>query len=288
MKKRAIVVYLERKKPLMLQFNSLYESLKYINCDDTDLVVFGTNEALIKVPDDCIKVECPPLSSPSDWLSYRFINSISCLVSDKSDFLEGYEYILRTDLDTFLTPAWNTFYPALYTVGRGGYVNNDEVRENIKRISEHFGLKHKGIYNIGSSHYGSAFLVREVCRLALKVANYLITVEFKNQKGAWPGWYFGVITMYSMEIAANHLVEKMIINDQLLDFGSASEDSIVNHPHIHCWHTNNVFSKFYFADGKYDSLWTGEMPSEKVKDYCLYIALKSKYNPSPSLKQIYL
>ena len=56
--RRAVVVFVEDKKHLLLQLGCLYTSLKYIQSDDTDLVVFGTKEALEKVPDDCIKIEC--------------------------------------------------------------------------------------------------------------------------------------------------------------------------------------------------------------------------------------
>ncbi|MBW9234312.1 hypothetical protein JQK62_18990, partial [Leptospira santarosai] len=60
--KRALVVYLEDKPGLMIQFGLLYTSFKYIQSKDTDLVVFGTKKALAKVPADCIKVVCRPIS----------------------------------------------------------------------------------------------------------------------------------------------------------------------------------------------------------------------------------
>jgi hypothetical protein len=274
--KRAVVVFVEDKRPLKLQFNCLYTSYKHINSEDTDLVVFGTKEALSWVPDDCIKVEYEILAEPQEFLTYRFINSISCLVGEQADFLDDYDLILRTDADTFLTPAWNSFYPTLYKTGQGGYANNEQVRENLRQLANEFGLRHQGRHNLGATHYGEAKLVREVCRLALPISEYLLTVEFEEDEGEWPGWYKGVTTMYSCEIAVNHLVDEFEIDGDKLDYGSAASDSITDHPHIHCWHTNNLFSKFEFEAGNYDGLSTENLDINKVKNYCLYIALKSK------------
>ncbi|WP_018248559.1 DUF7164 domain-containing protein [Orenia marismortui] len=274
--RRAVVVFVEDKRSLKLQFRSLYQSYKYINSKDTDLVVFATEDALRWIPQDCIKVEYDILRDPPEFLNYRFINSISCLVGEQADFLDEYDLILRTDADTFLTPAWNSFYPDLYTVGQGGYVNNDEVRENIRRVANHFELRHQGVHNLGSTHYGKAKLLREVSRLAVSIAEYLLTHDFKNSEGAWPGWYAGVTTMYSCELAVNHLVDEFKIDGRKLDYGSASDESIANHPHIHCWHTNNMFSKFQFEAGNYDDLSIENLDIDKVNNYCLYMALKSK------------
>ncbi len=274
--RRAVVVFVEENSHLLLQLGCLYTSLKYIQSNDTDLVVFGTKDAMEKVPDDCIKVECEIASNPPEFLNYRFINSISCLVGEKADFLDNYDLILRTDADTFLTPAWNSFYPALYTVGQGGYVNDNETRMNIERIASQFNLRHQGLHNLGSTHYGNARLVREVCKLSTTLTAHILTEEFKDSEGQWPGWYRGVATMYACEIAANHLVDRIIKNGNVVDHGSASSESIHDHPHIHCWHTDNMFSKFQFTAGKYDDLSTDHLDINTIRDYCLFIALKSK------------
>ena len=57
-----------------------------------------------------------------------------------------------------------------------------------------------------------------------------------------------VASMYWLWIAANHFVDQINIDTERLDYGSASSESIDNHPHIHCWHTNNMFSKFQFTE----------------------------------------
>lgn len=274
--KRAIVVYLEDKLALMKQFACLYTSIKYVGANDTDLVVFGTKEALVKVPKDCIQIWAPAISYNKVWKNYHYINSINCLIDSHANFLDKYDLILRTDADTFITPAWNNYFPNFFTVGRGRYIGSDDVRDRLMKVSHSLNLKHQGIHNIGSTHYGNASLVREVCRLSVSTAKYLLHHEFKGGEGRFPEWYMGVTSMYSSEIAVNHLVDKFIVDDEKLDYPSTSPDSVSDHPHIHCWHTNEMFSKFRFVDGAYNSLSIDCLDHTIVKDYCLYIALKAR------------
>jgi len=274
--RRGIVVYIEDKRDLLLQFGCLYTSLQYINAKNTDLIVFGTREALKKIPNDCKKYEFVPASVPPEFGKYPFINSLSCLLSNDGKVLDKYDYILRSDVDTFLTPSWNDFFPEEYTVGKGAYAFTDEVKNSILRVSNHFGLNHRGLHNLGSTHYGKPDQVREVCRLAVTIAEYLLTEEFKKTEGKWPGWYRGVTTMYSCEMALNHLIPKIRREPEKLDFESHSTSSIKGHPHIHCWHTDLLFSKFQFSKGKYDHIKKQHLNLQLVHDYCLYIALLSK------------
>ncbi|WP_064094021.1 DUF7164 domain-containing protein [Rossellomorea aquimaris] len=271
---RAVVVYLDYTRGLLQQFACLYRSYQYIGANkDTDLVVFGPKKSLELVPDDCIKIELEPLEGI--WKTYRFMNSIYCVASKEADFLTSYDYILRTDVDTFLTPSWNDYIPAYYTVGRGAYANSDLVRTNLKQISQRFNLRHQGIHNIGSTHYGNASLVREVCKLSVDIAKYLLEEEFSENEGQWPGWFRGVSSMYSTEIAVNHLVDMIDIKPEMLDYDSTSINSISLHPHIHCWHTNNLFSKFKYGDGEYDQL-QPNLASNEVRHYCLKMGLDAK------------
>lgn len=283
--KRAIVIYLEDKRNLLLQFGCLYNSFKYVvdqdriynNNNNTDIVVFGSLNTLNKIPDDCIKVKYDAISYDPEWKDYHYINSISCLVGPHADFLDKYDMILRSDVDTFVTPAWNLYYPEIYSIGKGGYVNDQKTKDNLLRIAKKLNLNHKGIHNIGSTHYGYAKLVRQVCKLALTTTSYILNNEFGNESGQWPSWYKGVGSLYGSEIAVNHLVSNVNIDGEKLDYISTSEDSINNHPHIHCWHTDDMFSKFAFELGKYDNLTTNNIDKiSKVKDYCLHMALKSK------------
>ncbi|MFC4323474.1 DUF7164 domain-containing protein [Litchfieldia salsa] len=275
--RRAVVVFIEDKPNLLLQCSCLYTSLKYIDPKDTDLVVYGTKDALQKLPDDCVKLEVEKASNPPEFKNYPRINSNYCFLNDdQANKLMEYDYILKTDADTFLTKAWNQYYPKNFTVGKGGYVNDQIVKDKLKEVAELHGLTHRGLYNIGSTHYGETRKVINIARLSVKISDYLLTKEFKNNIGKWPSWYGGVVNMYSNDIAVNHLQENVTIDKGNLDFESTSSNSVNNHAHIHCWHTDKVFSKFHYAAGKYDNLPSDTLNLDIIKDYCLYIALRAK------------
>ncbi|GAB6098304.1 hypothetical protein JCM16358_01830 [Halanaerocella petrolearia] len=61
-----------------------------------------------------------------------------------------------------------------------------------------------------------------------------------------------------------------------MNYPSTSSDPIAYHSHIHCWHTNDIFSKFEFETGSYNDISTENLDIDRVKNYCLYMALQSK------------
>lgn len=78
----------------------------------------------------------------------------------------------------------------------------------------------------------------------------------------WPEWHFGVLLLYGGHLAINHLIasEKLDIlrADKLLDQGVVSTDKTDIDKnfrlHLHCWHTDEPFSKFAFKKGKYNDI----------------------------------
>lgn len=274
--KRGIVGYVENKNYLIKEALCLYQSIKQLNCSDIDLILFGTPDALRRLPDDIIKVESKPYSQIARIKNYKYINSIGFFKDDKSKFLENYDYLLRTDLDTFILPKFKTFLPKLYTVGRGGYCNDDNTKNMLKKIADENNLNYRDEHNLGSTNYGNGKVICEVGRLATDLNVYILNNYFKNFEGNWPGFYRGVTSMYANELAVNHLVNTYQKNTQLFDFDSSSDQDINDYMHIHCWHSDKLFSKFKFNEGKYNNLSTNGLDLTKINNYCLDVALKSR------------
>lgn len=272
---RAIVIFVENKPHLITEMKVLLSSLQHISCLDTDLVVFGTKQALLRIPPECIKVEALAVGNRPQWKNYHYINSLACLSQPNSSILDRYTHLLRCDADTLLTPAWNTFYPDGYMCGKGRYVNDDSTKEKLICISQKLGLRHQGIFNTGSSHYGETRLVKDVCKLSLEIAQYILKTEFLLDEGRWPSWFKGVISLYASDLAVNHLIDSPLIDGEHLDYHSDRPDDVSLHPHIHCWHTNKPFSKFAFERGDYNHLSPSTLDFNKVNEYCLAMALKS-------------
>ncbi len=282
MNKRAIVIYLDFEPDQFKMFKMLLRSLELINAIDTDLIVFYNplfnhdirfeNSFLT---DSCeVKFfESPDLKYSEEFFGYKYINSLACMVNQ--NWLTNYEFILRTDTDTLLTEKWNNFYPENFTVGLGGYNNDAATNERIKVVAQNHGLfgQNEHIKNLGSTWYGKSKDILEVSTLATSLTSYFLNNEFKGDEGSWPGYYKGVSTLYASEIAINHLIktiDKDVIN---LDFPSTSSDRVIDHVHIHCWHTDDSFSKIGFFMGEYDHVNMDDLDRSIISDYSLYCAI---------------
>jgi hypothetical protein len=122
-----------------------------------------------------------PAADDSVWGGHRYINALACLNGAGAEQLERYSHILRTDVDTFLTPAWNTFFPASFTIGNSTYAN-DDVPQRIQALAATYGLTHRGMTNIHTTWYGPTAVVRRVAAFAEagKVLGYTVEVPLSE------------------------------------------------------------------------------------------------------------
>jgi hypothetical protein len=75
---------------------------------------------------------------------------------------------------------------------------------------------------------------------------------------------------------------------ELIDYPSGNSESIFSKLHIHVYHGDNLFSKFYFRAGRYDNM-TSDINDDNqylIKYYCLKMALEGKFNSPQQLNQI--
>ena len=99
-----------------------------------------------------------------------------------------YSHILRTDVDTFITPAWNAFSPSSFTYGAGArYASDDSVCQRVRDVAAEYGLVHRGMTNIGSTWYGPTAVVRRAAGFAEMLTKHLLTHDFASDAGrvAW-------------------------------------------------------------------------------------------------------
>ena len=271
---RAIVCFVEDNKHLIQQALALRQSWLYVQSPDTDLVIMGPPGVLAGFPDDVVKIEQRAVADDPEWRSYRFINSVATLDGLNADQLDRYSHILHTDVDTFITPAWNNFYPDKFVCGNGGYSNDENVRRKLHDIAAQLKLEHRGLVNTGSTWYGPTELVRRVAALTEMLTRYILSREFKVETGQWPGWFAGVSSMYAAEIAINHLVPDAEKTDQL-DYFSTSPFSVRDYAHIHCWHTDEKFSKYWFMAGRYTDEDGQDLNLDIIADYAMEMSLRS-------------
>jgi len=274
-RRRAIVCFVEDNRHLIQQALALRHSWLYAQSPDTDLVVMGPADVLARLPDDLVKIEQQPAADDPVWRGYRYANSIACLNGAGAERLDRYTHVLRTHVDTFITPAWNDFHPTSFMVGNGGYSNDDEVRQRIRDIAARYGLVHRGLTNVGSTWYGPTEVVRRAGAFAEMLTKHILTHYFSDEhEGEWPGWYRGVASRYAGEIAVNHCAPDAR-RSELLDASSTSQEPLWRYAHIHCLHTDEKFSKHHFMSGRYTLEDAQDLDLHVVRDYCMAMSFRS-------------
>ena len=221
--------------------------------------------------------------------NYGYSNSILMAFEGYSYFkLAKYDFLLRTDMDVFLTPFFSKWLPINcgFYVGRGGF-SHDFNDKRFKRVAHELKIGYNGSRNLGSTWYSTPAQFRIVSYLTLFGMAYLAAEEFtqaerEGKAGTllWPEWHYGVLLLYGQTLGMNHLIATKQINvvplPDLIDFPSGNSESVFTKLHIHVFHGEDMFSKFMFKAGKYDNMTVSEANSTLVKYYSLKMALEGK------------
>jgi len=83
---------------------------------------------------------------------YGYVDSILMAFEGYNYFKSvGYDFLVRSDMDVFLTPMFAKWLPSNcndFYVGRGGY-SDDFNRKRLSRIAKNLGLNYGAISNLG-------------------------------------------------------------------------------------------------------------------------------------------
>ena len=224
-------------------------------------------------PEKCIVFEHVPLKDRPDkkhpLIPYsNYIDSM--LVLSEFKYSSKYSVIMRTDLDTFVTPGfgkWVLPRGLAMVTGSGGYGSENANKHLSWIMKTKLGLLDEGLKSIGSTWIGQCGVLVAAAKLTVSAMIWLHTQEFsKYEIGAagtdgWPYWHWPVLLLYGGHIAVNQIpIDRVLITTSDIgmvnvDFGTTTNstmtDSIL---HLHCWHTEQLFSKFRFAMGQYKNL----------------------------------
>jgi hypothetical protein len=87
----------------------------------------------------------------------RHLDSLGILL-ENSEFLNQYDYILRTDIDVFLTPHFANYIPfdCSFQIGLGGY-SLDYTIHKLSRIAQTLNL-----FDVNITHVGSTWFERKM------------------------------------------------------------------------------------------------------------------------------
>ncbi|RHZ28782.1 hypothetical protein DYB37_012512, partial [Aphanomyces astaci] len=260
---------------------------KYLNCTTT--IRTSPDE-----PNRCVLV--PGYKKvKSKSFDYGFADSIN-VVAIANEATKPYDWILRTDIDTFFTPAFATWKPLKFTVGSvGGYCfDGYDTCDRLAGIATKLKLQVSPVEDIGSTWYGPRQMVQDCGKLSMKVINHLHLHEFnateksdeyaKVRVAGWPRWHYGVLTMYSGHLAIPSCTNATGFDklDAMLDFPTFSNDIVANHAHLHARQNYESFSKFEFQKGEYDDIDPETLDRSIVSQHATYMALTSQYAQVPA------
>ncbi len=269
----AICCYVDAKPAIIEEFRWLYISWTYSGCPGT-ILAFAHPGAVKDVSLPGVRViETAPLTGTDPaWANYPFINSIGYLSREPAETFRGFTHILRTDCDCFLTPNFPRQPPRLPSFGRGQYVQDAAVSARLGSIAARLGLSYAWIHNVGSTVLAPVESVRFFDGKQLEICRVLRDEEFCDGRGEWPGWWWGTLTMYAGELAANAIWGSGITVCGL-DCMSMSSDPIgALDYHVHAWTSAQDFSKNNLRAGHYDLISLASLRPDSVRNYCLMIA----------------
>ena len=266
----------------------------------SDLGCTSTLRSSIHEPGRCIVLsQYVPLSKRDKvFKDYAFGDSIDAFhFAKQQGGLEFYNWLLRTDLDTFLTPAFATWKPTTLIVGEGGYCFDGQLTcPRLHRIAQTMQLapKKPPVDNIGSTWYGPSDVILNCTSLTMDAMRYIHQYEFtKFERSSqvaglaknWPEWHYGVLLLYAGQVAINSCGQSIGFERRpdMLDFPTTSNESVFEHAHLHTWQNDELFSKFVFKEGGYDNYhpdYDDRRLLSSCHTYALSLALKSKKNLS--------
>jgi hypothetical protein len=277
-RKKYNVAYLKSIDPLVL-FSHLYKDVNVFDDDDVNIWKF---HAILK-----------------DLAHYGYLDSIMVGFEGYKYFKNKFDFLLRSDMDVFLTPLFAKWLPLNcndFITGRGAY-SGDFNMKRLQKAAKNVNLKPGDVRNLGSTWYSTPNQFRIVSYLTLVSMVYLSNEEFSSteRKGKlgvqhWPDWHYGVVLLYGQNLAMNHLISSGRANiiklENLIDFPSANEELISSKVHIHVFHGDDMFSKFAFKAGAYNKFTLPISNTHLVKYYCLSMALESKRMTLVELKDL--
>jgi hypothetical protein len=290
----------DRVDPNINTANPLLQDKKVYEFLFNDLNIFNTSKEHMGVFLSLLK---------SNLAQYGYLDSILIAFEDYPYFkLAGYDFLIRSDMDVFLTPTLATWLPRYcndFIVGGGAYSNTFN-RKRLNRIANDMHLKYGQWSNLGSTWISTPEQFRIVSFLTLIGMAYLAVEEFteaerRGQVGTinWPEWHYGVLLLYGQNLAMNHLIGSDQLNvvrlHNYIDYPSGNDQSVFEMLHIHVYHGEDMFSKFMFKIGRYDNVSLSDFdPKNKsanykyhtVRQFCMRMALESKRMPSEALYQL--
>ena len=253
------------------KYNYLLDNVDIFNNDEMNLLPFYT---MVK---DSLQ-------------HYGYVDSI-LMAFDGYEYLNsaGYDFLIRSDLDVFLTPLFSVWLPKHcndFYVDHFKYSDAFNSRR-LENVASYLKLNYSNITDFGTTWISTAHQLRLVGYLTLFGMVYLSNEEFSEAERQMkpidkllPYWHYSVVHLYGQNLAFNHLISSqrmyMIKLNDYIELSSYRNDSIYSRTHIHVSQDLPLFSKYSFTAGKYDNIKISRIDNKKIKNFALKMYLDVK------------
>lgn len=230
--------------------------------------------------------------------TYRFAKSLY-FAHDMSYNLLKYDYIIKTDTDVLFSPSMNDFnFNNNIYVGLGYYTYNNKAIDQIKFYANKFGYtSYKRVSDMHSTIIcSSKDMVKIMYDSDLLCEKLYFGIEEEGAWGSeklWRGYKnsnTGICSMYALEIvlSSDEYRERVVVTNKV-DAGSSWEMPWPEVYHYHCYHHDDIYSKFQAKFGAYESL--NMQSGDSSAAYCINKYLERKNlgieNPEKFVKPLF-
>jgi len=187
-------------------------------------------------------------------LNYMFMTSLEFgMMEPFKSILPLYDYVLRADVDCFITPKINDWIPEMPSAIGWGYLGSGWTSGRLRKMAQKYNLTHRGVHHFQSTWYIQSDKFLELITLTVDIVQKLLENEFSREicmtlqkenngkkRCAWPDWHRGVASLYASELALNHVFEDLNAQwkSRLLDVAVTHKTGLVEE--IVCAHNIHV------------------------------------------------
>eukprot|EP01084_Bolivina_argentea_P079524 144245_1 len=168
---------------------------------------------------------------------YPFITSLYFLIeSPFIDIISYYDYILRTDMDSVITPLSLIYIPKSNTINNKtktkiklpakfskSFMGTDFTDFRLEMLAKQLNLNHSHLHQMQSSWYVQSTRFLQLAQYTVNLTLYLFNNEFTAEKCkeiddlhyktkhndtaqcGWADWHQGVSSLYGQNLAINHV-----------------------------------------------------------------------------------
>eukprot|EP01084_Bolivina_argentea_P146977 257226_1 len=162
---------------------------------------------------------------------YQFLPSLLFLIEQPCiSIINYYDYILRMDVDTFMTPLSLVYIPNSHDISLAGafgdnFMGTEFTNARLEKVSKQLNLRHAGLHGMQSTWYVQSNKFLDIAKYAINLTIHFYRNEFSDKicinikkytngeiECKWADWYQPVSSLYGSNLAINHVLYDDIIS----------------------------------------------------------------------------